>query len=63
MRPCPHCGKDNEQVARFCSQCGTPLTALEPARKVRKTVTMLFCDVVGAGRARKLLEHLQPAPT
>jgi class 3 adenylate cyclase len=28
--------------------CGTPLGATAPAHEVRKTVTALFCDLVGS---------------
>ena len=46
---CTQCGSENPDGARFCNSCGAPLTAAaEPARDVRKTVTVLFCDVVGS---------------
>ena len=49
MAICPQCGSENPDGARFCNSCGAPLTAAaEPARDVRKTVTVLFCDVVGS---------------
>ena len=56
MAACPSCGKDNEADARFCSACGSPL-AQETAREVRKTVTVLFCDVTGS---TALGERLDP---
>ena len=34
--------------ARFCNGCGAALAATAPAREVRKTVTVLFCDLVGS---------------
>ena len=46
MRECASCGSDNADGARFCSSCGSPL--LTPASSVRKTVTVLFCDLVGS---------------
>ena len=55
MAACPNCGKDNEPGARFCSACGAALTALAP--DVRKTVTVLFCDVTGS---TALGERLDP---
>ncbi|MEP6642373.1 MAG: zinc-ribbon domain-containing protein, partial [Gaiellales bacterium] len=49
MAICTQCGRDNPDGARFCNSCGAPLAAAaEPAREVRKTVTVLFCDVVGS---------------
>ena len=29
-RPCPHCGAPNEPEARFCTNCGSPVTAAAP---------------------------------
>jgi len=45
MAVCDQCGEDNPGRARFCLACGSALE--EPARPqdVRKTVTVLFCDV------------------
>jgi len=48
MAACPSCGRENSDDARFCSACGTPLGAPEPAREQRKVVTVLFCDLVGS---------------
>ncbi len=48
MAECPSCGHENADDARFCSQCATPLTPLEPVRESRKVVTILFCDLVGS---------------
>ena len=46
---CTQCGRENPAGARFCNSCGAPLAgAAEPAREVRKTVTVVFCDVVGS---------------
>ena len=46
---CPQCGVENPAQARFCNACGAAVgTGAEPAREVRKTVTVLFCDVVGS---------------
>jgi len=44
---CPSCGEENSQRARFCQACAAPLSA-GPVREVRKTVTVLFSDVVGS---------------
>jgi class 3 adenylate cyclase/tetratricopeptide (TPR) repeat protein len=41
---CPSCGEENAERARFCSACGATL-AERLIGEVRKTVTVLFCDV------------------
>jgi class 3 adenylate cyclase len=46
MRECASCGAENAEDASFCSACGSPLLA--QATSVRKTVTVLFCDLVGS---------------
>ena len=48
MAICPSCGTDNQPGGKFCSECGAPLAAVAPPREQRKTVTVLFCDVVGS---------------
>ncbi len=48
MISCQSCGHENPEAARFCNGCGAPLAAAEPPREVRKTVTIVFCDVVGS---------------
>jgi class 3 adenylate cyclase/tetratricopeptide (TPR) repeat protein len=45
MVACPGCGRENTPDARFCSACGTPL---DVSASARKTVTILFSDVVGS---------------
>ena len=46
---CTECGQENPETARFCNACGASLEGgAERAREVRKTVTVLFCDVVGS---------------
>jgi class 3 adenylate cyclase/tetratricopeptide (TPR) repeat protein len=47
MWVCTDCGQENPEGARFCNACGAPLGA-EPPAGVRKTVTVLFCDLVGS---------------
>jgi class 3 adenylate cyclase len=34
--------------SRFCNDCGAALATTAPGREVRKTVTVLFCDVTGS---------------
>jgi class 3 adenylate cyclase/tetratricopeptide (TPR) repeat protein len=45
---CASCGQENPDGARFCNGCGAPLAATPTPREVRKTVTVLFCDLVGS---------------
>jgi class 3 adenylate cyclase/tetratricopeptide (TPR) repeat protein len=44
---CPSCGQENPDGFRFCGACGAPL-AVEARAGVRKTVTVIFCDVTGS---------------
>jgi class 3 adenylate cyclase len=44
---CASCAEPNPEAARFCHACGAALAdAGEAAQAIRKTVTVLFCDVV-----------------
>jgi class 3 adenylate cyclase/tetratricopeptide (TPR) repeat protein len=54
---CPNCGAENPDHARFCLSCATALEPGPPSRQARKTVTVLFCDVVGS---TSLGERLDP---
>ncbi len=49
MAICPACGRENPEGFRFCGFCTAPLSG-SPAggRELRKTVTVVFCDVVGS---------------
>jgi class 3 adenylate cyclase/tetratricopeptide (TPR) repeat protein len=47
MQVCARCGQENPEGARFCNACAAPLAPEAPAG-VRKTVTVLFCDLVGS---------------
>jgi len=53
---CPTCGTTNPDHARFCLQCGSPLTG-RASEGERRIVTMLFCDVVGS---TAMAERLDP---
>jgi class 3 adenylate cyclase len=44
---CANCGKANPDEAQFCMSCATALTA-EHVHEVRKTVSIIFCDVTGS---------------
>ncbi len=60
MVHCPSCGEENPPKFRLCGYCGTPLAAAPaplPAHEVRKTVTIVFCDLKGS---TALGERLDP---
>jgi class 3 adenylate cyclase len=57
---CPNCGQENPGEFRFCGACGAELVPPSPAREVRKTVTVLFCDVTGS---TAMGERLDPEST
>lgn len=60
MLRCPGCGEENPPRFRLCGYCGTPLaaaTVVLPPRELRKTVTVVFCDLVGS---TALGERLDP---
>jgi NMD protein affecting ribosome stability and mRNA decay len=59
MRICPSCGRENPVGVEFCGFCRSPLAASEIATEVRKTVTVVFCDVTGS---TSLGEQLDPEP-
>ncbi len=46
MQTCPSCGEENPDRFRLCGYCGTVLAAAQPPpQEVRKTVTIVFCDL------------------
>ena len=48
MATCLHCGESSPERANFCLSCGRPLSARrEVPRGTRKTVTVVFADLVG----------------
>jgi class 3 adenylate cyclase/tetratricopeptide (TPR) repeat protein len=47
MVRCPGCGADNPAGSRFCNRCGRSV-AVHDSADVRKTVTVLFADVVSS---------------
>ena len=48
MAACPACGFEYEGGFKFCGECAAPLQASAGPREQRKTVTVVFCDVVGS---------------
>ena len=60
MINCPKCNEENPPKFRLCGYCGTPLTpaaAPLPVHEVRRTVTIVFCDLKGS---TSLGENLDP---
>ncbi len=46
VQRCPSCGEDNPEKFRLCGYCGAQLApTAAPAEEVRKTVTVVFCDL------------------
>jgi len=48
MLRCPNCGEENPERFRHCGYCGAQLTrpaGTQAAEEVRKTVTVVFCDL------------------
>jgi class 3 adenylate cyclase/tetratricopeptide (TPR) repeat protein len=51
MLRCPNCGEENPERFRHCGYCGAQLsqpTGTQAAAGVRKTVTVVFCDLKGS---------------
>jgi class 3 adenylate cyclase/tetratricopeptide (TPR) repeat protein len=54
---CPSCGQQNPEGARFCNACGSLLQAEERGLgEERKTVTVVFVDLVGFTAQAELLD-------
>jgi predicted ATPase/class 3 adenylate cyclase len=45
---CPSCGEENPDRFRLCGYCGSVLVAQPPPQEVRKTITVVFCDLKGS---------------
>ena len=54
---CQACGQENPEGFRFCGACAAELAPPTARREVRKTVTVVFCDVTGS---TALGERLDP---
>ena len=48
MQICPQCGEENPDRFRLCGICGAKLAPEAPPQEVRKTVTIVFCDLKGS---------------
>src|SRR6266511_2874303 len=48
MVTCPSCGEENPERFRLCGFCGSALKPAAAAQEVRKTVTVVFCDLEGS---------------
>ena len=48
VQRCPNCNEENPDRFRLCGYCGAPLSQPAPAEEVRKTVTVVFCDLKGS---------------
>jgi class 3 adenylate cyclase/tetratricopeptide (TPR) repeat protein len=51
MSFCTECGTENQQQARFCHACGTPMAQAPvkaPPSEERKVITAIFVDLVGS---------------
>ena len=48
MITCRACGHANPETSKFCGECGAALVRAETGSEARKTVTIVFCDVVGS---------------
>ncbi len=57
MQICPLCGEEMPDRFRVCGMCGTQLGAAPATVHVRRTVTVVFCDLKGS---TELGERLDP---
>ncbi|HEX6488705.1 MAG TPA: adenylate/guanylate cyclase domain-containing protein [Candidatus Dormibacteraeota bacterium] len=57
MQICPLCGEENPERFRFCGMCGTQLSAAAATVHIRRTVTVVFCDLKGS---TEMGERLDP---
>jgi class 3 adenylate cyclase/tetratricopeptide (TPR) repeat protein len=48
MQICPSCGEENPDRFRLCGFCGTQLVPETKTADVRKTVSIVFCDLKGS---------------
>src|SRR6476619_3722413 len=48
MTVCARCGTENPDQAKFCQECGAPLSPQQATSEERKLVTVLYADVAGS---------------
>ena len=48
VQRCPDCNEENPDRFRLCGFCGAQLSPPAPPEEVRKTVTVIFCDLKGS---------------
>jgi class 3 adenylate cyclase/tetratricopeptide (TPR) repeat protein len=54
---CAQCGHENPETNKFCGECAAPLTAAtKHGPEVRKTVTVLFCDLTSSTELGEALD-------
>ncbi len=58
-RACPSCGSESDEDFSFCPRCGAALGEAASPRELRKTVSVVFCDVMGS---TAIGERLDPEP-
>jgi class 3 adenylate cyclase/tetratricopeptide (TPR) repeat protein len=59
MKTCSSCGEENPDRFRLCGFCGTPLpeaVTSAPPEETRKTVSIVFCDLVGSTNLAEQLD-------
>jgi class 3 adenylate cyclase/tetratricopeptide (TPR) repeat protein len=56
MIVCARCGNKNPDRAKFCQECGAPLSPPVATAEERKLVTVLFADVAGSTRLGEMLD-------
>lgn len=58
MPICATCGEANPESARYCHACGAQFALAQPL--LRKTITALFCDLVGSTALAESLGDPEP---
>ena len=56
MTACQHCGAENSDRAKFCSECAAPLRVAVAEQRERRVVTTLFADLAGFTRRSESLD-------
>ena len=56
MLTCTTCGRESAGDDDYCSACGTSLAPAVTTHEIRKTVTVLFCDLTGSTELGETLD-------